>query len=122
MSESQPPADADAKEKFRNALERKKGKQHPHEAASQYSSKANEGKAPPAGGGVAVLPEGNRPPPRRGRKAVFPPKGGRLGGRGGSAAADRPRPPVLAGRVVAAVEDQRVPVRVPLEGPDGPDH
>src|SRR3954449_7197442 len=46
MSESQrkdgAPADADAKEKFRNALERKKGKQHPHEAASQNSSKAND--------------------------------------------------------------------------------
>jgi len=30
-----------AKDKFREALERKKSKQHPHEIASQNSSKAN---------------------------------------------------------------------------------
>jgi hypothetical protein len=31
----------DAKDRFRAALERKKGKQHPHEAATQAGSKAN---------------------------------------------------------------------------------
>jgi len=33
---------ADPKEKFREALERKKGKQHPHEGASQNSSKVHD--------------------------------------------------------------------------------
>ena len=32
----------DPKEKFRQALERKKGKKHPHEAASQNDSKAHD--------------------------------------------------------------------------------
>jgi Family of unknown function (DUF5302) len=32
----------DPKEKFREALERKKGKQHPHESASQNSSKVHD--------------------------------------------------------------------------------
>jgi Family of unknown function (DUF5302) len=31
-----------AKDKFREALERKRGKQHPHEAASQNSSKVHD--------------------------------------------------------------------------------
>jgi hypothetical protein len=31
-----------AKDKFREALERKRGKQHPHEAASQRDSKVND--------------------------------------------------------------------------------
>ncbi len=32
----------DAKERFREALERKKGKQHPHESASKNSSKVQD--------------------------------------------------------------------------------
>ena len=32
----------DPKEKFRQALERKKGKKHPHEAASQNDSKVHD--------------------------------------------------------------------------------
>ncbi|MDT4915721.1 MAG: hypothetical protein QOI15_2905 [Pseudonocardiales bacterium] len=31
-----------AKDKFREALERKRGKQHPHEAASQQNSKVQD--------------------------------------------------------------------------------
>lgn len=33
--------EADAKDKFREALERKKHKKHPHESASQNESKAH---------------------------------------------------------------------------------
>jgi hypothetical protein len=40
MTDSQPKDDA--KDKFRQALERKKGKQHPHEAASQNASKVHD--------------------------------------------------------------------------------
>jgi hypothetical protein len=32
-----------AKDKFREALERKRGKQHPHESASQHDSKVQDG-------------------------------------------------------------------------------
>ena len=32
----------EAKDKFREALERKRGKQHPHEAASQRDSKVHD--------------------------------------------------------------------------------
>jgi hypothetical protein len=32
-----------AKDRFREALERKRGKQHPHEAASQRDSKVHDG-------------------------------------------------------------------------------
>jgi hypothetical protein len=32
----------EAKDKFREALERKRGKQHPHEAASQHDSKVHD--------------------------------------------------------------------------------
>jgi hypothetical protein len=44
MSDSKPKdgAPADAKDKFREALERKKQKQHPHEAASQNASKVQD--------------------------------------------------------------------------------
>lgn len=35
-------AENDPKAKFREALERKKTKQHPHEAASQNNAKAHE--------------------------------------------------------------------------------
>lgn len=35
-------AEDDAKAKFREALERKKTKQHPHEGASQNGAKAHE--------------------------------------------------------------------------------
>lgn len=35
------PSDA-AKDKFRAALERKQAKQHPHESASQHSSKVHD--------------------------------------------------------------------------------
>jgi hypothetical protein len=31
-----------AKDRFREALERKRGKQHPHEAASQHDSKVHD--------------------------------------------------------------------------------
>ncbi|MGI8677204.1 MAG: DUF5302 domain-containing protein [Jatrophihabitans sp.] len=41
-----------AKDKFRAALERKKGKQHPHEAASQSDSKVHD--AHNAAGGKRV--------------------------------------------------------------------
>lgn len=34
-------AAASAKDKFREAIERKKGKQHPHESASQNDAKAS---------------------------------------------------------------------------------
>ena len=34
-------ASKDAKDKFREALERKRNKQHPHEAASQHDSKVH---------------------------------------------------------------------------------
>ena len=47
MSDEKPAEDA--KEKFKAALERKKGKQHPHEAASQSSSKVHDA-ASAAGG------------------------------------------------------------------------
>lgn len=36
-----PDSEATAKEKFREALERKKGKRHPHEGASQNDSKVH---------------------------------------------------------------------------------
>lgn len=42
----------DAKDKFREALERKKGKQHPHESASQSDSKVHD--AHGAAGGKRV--------------------------------------------------------------------
>jgi Family of unknown function (DUF5302) len=38
---SEEPADA-AKDKFREALERKRGRKHPHEAASQNDSKVHD--------------------------------------------------------------------------------
>ena len=42
--------DADsAKDKFREALERKRGKQHPHEAASQHDSKVHRANGPAGG-------------------------------------------------------------------------
>ena len=45
--------DADAaKDKFREALERKRGKQHPHESASQNESKVHD--AHSAAGGKRV--------------------------------------------------------------------
>jgi hypothetical protein len=47
MSESTP-AD-DAKDKFKAALERKKGKQHPHEGASKNSSKVQDSHAAAGG-------------------------------------------------------------------------
>lgn len=37
-----PAAGDDAKDKFRAALERKRGKQHPHEAATQGDSKVHD--------------------------------------------------------------------------------
>jgi hypothetical protein len=40
MTQASGPDDT-AKNKFREALERKKGKQHPHEVASQNDAKAN---------------------------------------------------------------------------------
>ncbi len=48
MSDEQTPA-TDAKDKFREALERKKNKRHPHETASQNDSKA-QGEHAAAGG------------------------------------------------------------------------
>jgi hypothetical protein len=45
MSESQAKADVPgdpAKDRFRAALERKKSRQHPHQAASQNSSKVHD--------------------------------------------------------------------------------
>jgi len=44
MSDS-PDEKADPKAKFREALERKKGKQHPHESASQSASKVQDSHA-----------------------------------------------------------------------------
>ena len=41
MTEKDAPAEP-AKDRFREALERKKAKQHPHEAASQRSSKVHD--------------------------------------------------------------------------------
>jgi hypothetical protein len=41
-SASDPAASDPAKDKFREALERKRGKQHPHEAASQHDSKVHD--------------------------------------------------------------------------------
>jgi hypothetical protein len=41
MTENDAPADP-AKDRFREALERKKAKQHPHEAASQNSTKVRD--------------------------------------------------------------------------------
>lgn len=46
---SDEPAAGDSKDKFRAALERKKSRQHPHEAASQSGSKAH-GEHAAAGG------------------------------------------------------------------------
>ena len=42
-------APKEAKDKFREALERKRSKQHPHEAASKHDSKVH-GEHAPAGG------------------------------------------------------------------------
>lgn len=42
-------ASKDAKDKFREALERKRRKQHPHEAASQHNSKVHGGQGPASG-------------------------------------------------------------------------
>jgi hypothetical protein len=38
-----------AKDKFREALERKRSKQHPHESASQHDSKVHGEHAPASG-------------------------------------------------------------------------
>ena len=45
-------ADEQAKDRFREALERKKGKQHPHESASQGDSKVHDAQG--AAGGKRV--------------------------------------------------------------------
>lgn len=42
-------AEDDPKAKFREALERKKSKQHPHEAASQNDAKAHEARTAAGG-------------------------------------------------------------------------
>ena len=42
-------ASDEAKDKFREALERKRGKKHPHEAASQHDSKVHSEHAPAGG-------------------------------------------------------------------------
>jgi hypothetical protein len=41
MSDTDDGANQQAKDAFREALERKKGRKHPHESASQNDSKAN---------------------------------------------------------------------------------
>lgn len=42
-------ASQEAKDKFREALERKRGRKHPHEAASQNDSKVHSEQAPAGG-------------------------------------------------------------------------
>lgn len=42
-------ASKEAKDKFREALERKRNRQHPHEAASQNDSKVHSEHAPASG-------------------------------------------------------------------------
>jgi hypothetical protein len=42
-------ASKEAKDKFREALERKRNKKHPHEDASQHDSKVHGGQGPASG-------------------------------------------------------------------------
>jgi hypothetical protein len=42
MAENNPSGASAEKDKFREALERKRGKQHPHEAASQRDPKVHD--------------------------------------------------------------------------------